>query len=90
MSTAGSRPGPATIYVIGSCQVWAVGGNGELWDKQANKCLNDPAGKSANGTPIVGWTCNDGAAQMIAMYPAATVDGPGRAPSSGSGSATAQ
>jgi hypothetical protein len=66
-STGGLRPclAPAvkkaangTKVVIGSCQAWAVGGNGELWDKQANKCLNDPGGKSANGTQLVLWTCN--------------------------------
>ncbi len=58
LAPASKKAANGTKVVIGSCQSWALGGNGELWDKQANKCLNDPGGKSANGTQLVLWTCN--------------------------------
>jgi hypothetical protein len=58
LAPAVKKAANGTKVVIGSCQSWAAGGNGELWDKQANKCLNDPGGKSANGTQLVLWACN--------------------------------
>jgi hypothetical protein len=63
LAPAAKKAVNGTKVVIGSCQSWAVGGNGELWDHQANKCLNDPGGKSANGTQLVLWTCNGSANQ---------------------------
>jgi hypothetical protein len=61
LAPAGKKNDNGTKVVIGSCKLWAVLGNGELWDQQANRCLNDPSGKSSNGTQLDFWTCNGSA-----------------------------
>ena len=118
LAPAGNKTANGTKAVLGSCQTWTLNGAGELRNHQTGKCLNDPGGKSANGTQldfwtcngsageewlppatsfydsdnaglclddrgdksangtdVVLWTCDNGTAEMLAFYPAATVDG---------------
>jgi Glycosyl hydrolase family 59/Ricin-type beta-trefoil lectin domain/Glycosyl hydrolase family 59 central domain len=48
----------------GNNQVWNLLGNGELFNPQSGKCLDDPAASTTPGTQLEIWDCNGGANQQ--------------------------
>ena len=66
-STADDTPVDLWDCNGGANQVWQPQSNGELYNPQSGKCLDDPGFNSTWGTQLQIYDCNDGTNQQWAL-----------------------